>query len=145
MRKWIVFKAIDDDLGWENRSFSHTGSLTDILAEHFDSSDSDIPKVGYRPPEFIRVEQLIDPQFPEARTHYRHSNWEVTKVETYTPDIPMGEFDMIVICHCKYSPINTPLKPMPERQVSLDSFGGDEQAYKQWMEQNHAAQVKSSA
>ncbi|WP_323254050.1 hypothetical protein [Spirulina sp. CCNP1310] len=28
----------------------------------------------------------------------------------------------------------TPLKPMPERQVSLDSFGGDADAYQKWLD-----------
>ncbi|MEA5549375.1 hypothetical protein VB713_00010 [Anabaena cylindrica UHCC 0172] len=75
-------------------------------------------------------------QYPEAKTHYRLSDWEVTSVETYTPDIPVGMgFDMIVICYCKYAPINAPLQPMPERQVSLDSFNGDQSAYSQWLEE----------
>jgi hypothetical protein len=39
---------------------------------------------------------------------------------------------MIVMCYCKYSPIDAPLKPMPDRQVSLASFGGDVMAYEQW-------------
>ncbi|MGB3491343.1 MAG: hypothetical protein WBA57_01350 [Elainellaceae cyanobacterium] len=89
----------------------------------------------WRSPEFIRVDQFADPNYPQSSTHYRQSDWEVTRVEPYTPDLPVGmDFDMIVICHCKYSPINASLKPMPERQVSVDSFGGDETAYKQWLE-----------
>ncbi len=146
MRRWIVFRAEKRQHGWEERSYAHTGSLTKNLAEHYDCSDEPLPEPGYRFSEFIRIEQFAEKQYPEAKTHYRKGDWEVTKVETYTPDVPMGEFDMIVICHCKYSPINAPLKPMPERQVSIDSFGGDEQAYQQWMEQNRVvAQVKQSA
>lgn len=45
----------------------------------------------------------------------------------------MGEFDLVVICYCQYNPINAPLKPMPERQVSLDSFGGNKEAYDRWL------------
>jgi hypothetical protein len=77
------------------------------------------------------------------KTHYRQSDWEVTRVEAYTPEIPVGMgFDMIVICYCQYSPVNAPLKPMPERQVSIDSFGGDETAYGQWLEsQKRPAEV----
>jgi hypothetical protein len=53
----------------------------------------------------------------------------------------MGEFDMIVMCYCQYNPINAPLKPMPERQVSLDSFGGDKEAYYHWQESQETAGV----
>jgi hypothetical protein len=49
---------------------------------------------------------------------------------------------MVVICYCKYSPINASLNPMPEREVSVDSFGGDEVAYQQWLEsQKQLAEV----
>ncbi|WP_229423987.1 hypothetical protein [Moorena producens] len=44
------------------------------------------------------------------------------------------DFDMVVICYCKHSPINAPLKPMPERQISVDSFAGDKDAYEQYLE-----------
>lgn len=138
MRKWIIFRAEKRQPGALERKYAHTGSLTKNLAEHYDCSDSTLPEPGYRPPEFIRVEQFASAQYPASTTHYRKSDWEVTRVETYTPDIPMGEFEAIVICTCKYSPINAPLHPMPERQVSLDSFGGDEQAYTRWQEQNLA-------
>jgi hypothetical protein len=134
MRKWIVFRAEKRQPGWQDRKYAHTGSLTKTLAEHYDCSDQALPEPGYRLPEFIRVDQFADPQYPEAKTHYRLSDWEVNNVEIYTPDISVGMgFDMIVICYCKYSPINSPLQPMPERQVSVDSFGGDEVAYSQWL------------
>ncbi|AFZ22484.1 hypothetical protein Cylst_0107 [Cylindrospermum stagnale PCC 7417] len=135
MRKWIVFRAEKRQPGWEERKYAHTGSLTKTLAEHYDCSDKPLPEPGYRPPEFIRVEQFAESQYPEAKTHYRQSDWEVTHVETYTPDIAVGMgFDMIVICYCNYSPINAPLQPMPERQVLLDSFGGDKETYERWLE-----------
>lgn len=141
MRKWIVFRADKRQPGWEDRKLEHTQSLTKILAEHFDSSDRDIPEVGYRPPEFIRVEQFVDPAFPLAKTHHRKGDWEVTRVETYTPDVPMGEYDMIVICICQYNPINAPLKPMPDRQVSIDSLGGDKEAYEKWQKQKEKVEA----
>jgi hypothetical protein len=89
------------------------------------------------------VDQFADLSSPESKTHYRQSDWEVTIVEAYTPEIPVGMgFDMVVICYCKYSPINAPLKPMPERQVSVDSFGSDQAAYEQWLEtQKQPAEV----
>lgn len=133
MRKYIIFRAEKRESGWKERKLQHTQGLTRILAEHFDSSDSPIPEAGYRPTEFIRVDALHDPSEHGYSTHYRQGEWEVVRVETYTPDMPMGEFDMIVICHCKYSPVNAPLQPMPERQVSIDSFGGNQAAYEQWL------------
>ena len=42
----------------------------------------------------------------------------VSKVEEYVPDLPVGTFESVVICYCRYSPINTPLKPLPKIQVS---------------------------
>jgi len=137
MRKWIVFRAEKRQPGWQGRKYAHTGSLTKTLAEHYDCSDRGLPEPGYRPSEFIQVKEAIDPNFPGSKTHYRDSDWEVTRVETYTPDIPVGMgFDMIVICYCKYSPIDSPLKPLPERQVSLDSFAGDQEAYSRWLKES---------
>jgi hypothetical protein len=134
MHKYIIFRAEPRTPGWKDRKLQHTQSLTRILAEHFDSSNDPIPEVGYRPPEFVRVEAEHDPTRHGYSTHYRTSDWEVARVEVYTPDIPMGEFDIVVICYCQYSPIDAPLKPMPERQVSLDSFRGDKEAYQRWLE-----------
>lgn len=135
MRKWIVFRAEKRQPGSEDWKYAHTGALTKTLCEHFDSSDSELPEPGYRPPEFIRVEQFVDAEYPAAKTHHRQGDWEVTRVEVYEHEVgrPYADFDMIVICHCKYAPINAPLKPMPDRQVSIDSFGGDQFAYESWL------------
>jgi len=135
MRKYIIFQAGKrEKTDWRNRKLQHTQALTWILAEYWDSSNKPIPTPGYRPTEFIRVDALHNPAEHGYSTHYRQGDWEVTWVETYTPDIPMGEFDIIVICYYKYNPVNAPLKPMPERQVSIDLFGGDTKAYEQWLE-----------
>lgn len=133
MRKYIIFRAEKREPGWEQRKLEHTQGLTRILAEHFDSSNKPIPEPGYRPTEFVRVDSLHNSKQHGYSTHYRAGDWEVARVETYTPDVPIGEFDMVVICYCKYSPVNAPLKPMPERQVSIDSFGGNKEAYEQWL------------
>jgi hypothetical protein len=61
--------------------------------------------------------KFVDAEYPEAKTHHRLSDWEVTSVETYTPDISGMGFDMIVICYCKNVPINAALQPMSERQM----------------------------
>lgn len=110
MRKWIIFRAEKRQPGWEDRKYAHTGSLTKVLCEHFDCSDQAIPEPGYRPKEFVPVEQCADANYPEASTHYRVGDWEVSRVETYTPEVPMGEFDMVVVCYCKYAPVNAPLE-----------------------------------
>ena len=117
MRRWIMFRADKRQPGWQDRKYAHTGSLTKTLGEHYDCSNTPLPEVGYRPPEFIKVEQFVDAEYPEAKTHHRLSDWEVTSVETYTPDISGMGFDMILICYCKYVPINAALQPMPVKQT----------------------------
>jgi hypothetical protein len=145
MSKWIIFRADKGEPGSLERYFYHTGSLTKILAEHFSYSNRGIPEVGYRPPLFIQVEEAIDSQFPKGKTHWKKGDWEVVRVDVYTPEIPTpqgGDYDEIVVCTCRYNPIDTPLKPMPERQVSLDSFGGDRVAFALWQgSQDPSAEV----
>lgn len=145
MSKWIIFRADKSQPGSLERSFSHTGSLTKILAEHFSYSDREVPEVGYRPPAFVQLETAVDPQFPQGKTHWKPGDWEVVRVDIYTPEIPTpqgGDYDEIVVCTCRYNPIDAPLKSMPERQVSIESFGGDGVAYDRWLEsQNQSAQV----
>ena len=60
MRKWIVFRAEKRQPGWKERKYAHTESLTKTLFEHYDCSDKELPEPGYRPPEFIRVDQFVD-------------------------------------------------------------------------------------
>ncbi|MFB2921111.1 MULTISPECIES: hypothetical protein [Aerosakkonema] len=117
-RKYILFRAEwNQEEGAENRLLAHTGAITDILAEHFDSSDRPLPSPGYRLREFHRVEQFVDRQFPNASTHTRIGDWEVTRVEKYAPET-MSEFEAIVVCYCHYVPVITPLEPLPKIQVS---------------------------
>lgn len=138
MRKYIIFKAQGEDPQWRERKLQPSGSLTWTIAEHWDSSNTPLPEPGYRPPEFLKLDDS-DPL--GGKTHYRQSNWEVVRVEVYTPEIPTSELDEIAICYCEYSPIEAPLEPMPPRQVSLDSFGGDGQAYRHWLESQETAEV----
>ena len=136
MRKYIIFQAEKGErTDWRKRKLEHTQALTWILQEHWDSSAKPIPEPGYRPTEFIRVDALHDSEKHAHSTHYRKSDWEVSRVETYEHKVgrPEAEYDVIVICYCRYVPINAPLKPMPDRQVSLDSFGGDQEAYDRWL------------
>lgn len=119
MGKYIVFRADwTEEEGAENRLLAHTGMLTDILAEHFDSSNLPIPQPGYRFREFHRIEKFADPKFPAASTHSRVGDWEVVRVQTYSEDLPSGDFETIVVCYCRFAPINTPLEPMPQIQVA---------------------------
>jgi len=141
MRRYIVFQADKNEkTEWRERKLQHTQALTWILAEYWDSSDKPIPEPGYRPTEFIKVDALHNPDEHAYSTHYRKGDWEVDRVETYTPDITVGTtFGMIVICYCKYKPINAPLTPMPDRQVSLESFGGDKTKYEEWQKSQKVA------
>ena len=117
MSKYIIFKAEDASAEqWEQMLLAHTGACTDILAEHYDSSKKTIPQPGYRLRDFHTVEKFIDPQFPGASTHSRVGDWEVTRVEEYVPKLPAGGFELVVICYCHYSPVITPLEPLPRLQ-----------------------------
>ncbi|MBD2580119.1 hypothetical protein [Oscillatoria sp. FACHB-1406] len=138
MRKYIIFQAQGEDPQWRERKLQPSGSLTWTIAEHWDSSDEPLPEPGYRPPEFLKLD---DSDSLGGKTHYRQSDWEVVRVEVYTPEIPTSELDAIAICYCEYAPIDAPLEPMPERQVSLDSFGGNQNAYREWLESLETAEV----
>ncbi|GAB4186097.1 MAG: hypothetical protein Fur006_25120 [Coleofasciculaceae cyanobacterium] len=121
MSKYIIFKAESAPSDkWEEMLLAHTGAFTFILAEHYDSSNSPLPEPGYRLREYHRIEQFVDSRFPGASTHSRIGDWEVVRVETYTPDLPTTEFETIAICYCQYSPVSTPLEPLPKIQVSQE-------------------------
>lgn len=114
MRKYIIFMA---DLGqpfWQNRKLQHTQALTRILAEYSDSSDSPIPEPGYRPTEFVRVENAVNESHGYS-THYKAGDWVVDRVDQHPSEIAGSEYDLIALCWCKYEPIATHLKEMPER------------------------------
>jgi hypothetical protein len=134
MKKYIIFRAEGSAEGWKERKLEPSGALTRILSEHLDCSDKPLPEPGYRPIEFVRVGQFYDPSVHGSSTHYRTGDWEVVRVHSYIPEISTsqgGDYDMMAVCTCRYSPVNASLKPMPERQVSIDSFGGDNEAYEQ--------------
>jgi hypothetical protein len=121
MSKYIIFKAENaSSEQWEQMLLTHTGACTDILAEHYDGSKKSIPQPGYRLRDFHKVEKFVDPNFPEASTHSRVGDWEVTRVEEYVPDLPVGSFESVVICYCHYSPVVTPLEPLPRFQLAQE-------------------------
>lgn len=120
-RKYIIFRADwSEEQGAENRILAHTGAITDILAEHFDSSNSSLPEPGYRLREYHRIEQFVDSTFPGTSTHSRVGDWEVVRVEKYASELPATDFEAIVICYCRYSPVSTPLEPLPGIQASQE-------------------------
>ncbi|MBP0018104.1 MAG: hypothetical protein J7647_11220 [Cyanobacteria bacterium SBLK] len=49
-------------------------------------------------------------------------------MDTYPADRPGSAFDLIVVCYCQYSPLQAPLKPMPDRQITSDSYGENSEA-----------------
>ncbi|HAX89789.1 MAG TPA: hypothetical protein DCY91_26900 [Cyanobacteria bacterium UBA11370] len=112
-RKYIIFRADwREEEGASQRLLAHTGACTDILSEHFDSSNRAIPQPGYRVPEFHNVPAFDDPEFPGTSTHWCRGNWQVVRVEEYPMGTPESEFEMVVICYCQYVPIQTELKPI---------------------------------
>lgn len=116
-RKYIIFRAdLSEEHGAEKRVLAHTGAITDILAEHFDSSSRPLPQPGYRLREYHKIDPFVDPSFPGASTHSRVGDWEVARVEEYTTELPTNDFESIVICYCKYCPVTTPLEPLPQIQ-----------------------------
>ncbi|HIK33365.1 MAG TPA: hypothetical protein IGS17_15885 [Oscillatoriales cyanobacterium M59_W2019_021] len=122
--KYIIYRAHwSEDKGW--RTFSGSRSLTGILQEHFDSSGRPIPEVG---------ERLTEGKKDEDGTHYsRWGDWVVDRVESYLPDLPVGqEFTEVVICWCKYSPVEPVWVPQGKSIVSVESFGGDVEAFEEW-------------
>jgi hypothetical protein len=127
MHKYIIFQADKgQDEGALQRKLEHTQAMTWILSENWDSSDRPIPEPGYRPEEFV-------PSGQSPSSHYRSGDWVVDRVETYSPDLPMGKFDLIVMCYCKFDPVELPLRAIVAAPVSIESFGGDVIAYEAWL------------
>jgi hypothetical protein len=130
-RKYIIYRANwNEQEGW--RTFTGTRSLTGILNECFDSSGSPIPVTG---------ERLTDDKTDEDGTFYsRWGDWVVDRVESYVPDLPVGqEFTEIVICYCKYDPIEPVWVIQGKSIVSIESFGGDREAFETWKRDNQGS------
>lgn len=110
---WIVFKADGmSSQGWEERLLMPTESVTDILAEEWDSS-SKLPQVGERVRDYINLE---DPG--NGITHGRDGDWVVTRIHHFS------SFDTdqrIVVCYCQYQPI-TPNWEKLQRGTPVDQI-----------------------
>ncbi|MEG4445999.1 hypothetical protein QUB47_21575 [Microcoleus sp. AT9_B5] len=48
---------------------------------------------------------------------------------------------MIAVCYCQYAPKPSPLIPVPSARIAIDSFGGDEAAYQQYLESNAKSEI----
>jgi hypothetical protein len=121
MGKYIIFKTESMSAeGWDERMLARTEALTSVLAEHYDETDSPLPAPGYRLREYHRIDRFADAQFPGASTHSRIGDWEVTRIEEYTPEFPTANFAAIVICYCRYSPVTSSLEPLPKIEVDRD-------------------------
>ncbi len=121
-------------------NFGSVPNLINTIAEYHYSSTKPAPQPGYRLTETV----------PEDRDSFRDSGWEVVEVEEYTPEIPTpygAEFDSICICYCVYKPLSPEdywTKKAHRLAPSLASFGGDEEAYKAWLESQSESTQKES-
>ena len=135
MSRLILFKTEDTSTaGWENRTL-HTGALTDILAQHFDYSNKPAPDAGYRLIEFKRDENEASFDHSGGSTHQRLSPWRVTRIEEYPANTGLESFDEIIIAYCEHAPLpeaENSWQELKPARVTIDSFGGDEQAYQRW-------------
>lgn len=95
---WILFHAKPEQPGWEARKLP-MGGLTDLLDEQWDYTNrGSMPQVGDRLRQFHRVEEFVDPQFPDSSTHVRDGDWVVTRVEHYAAASPNCSKQEIIVC-----------------------------------------------
>lgn len=136
MSRLVIFKADDSSApGWEARTLEPSGSLTDLLAQHFDYSNGSAPEVGYRLPEFKHDDVAATFDHRGGVTHQRLSAWCVSRVDEYVGNTGQEAMDDVVIVYCAYEPLPENENPWVETApaiVSPDSFGGDVEAYEAW-------------
>ena len=143
MRRLITFKAeageirryqqaVGTDRGSCFYRIANAGSVPSLIktiAEHHCSSGKPSPEAGNRLTETI----------PENKDSFRDSGWEVIRVERYiaeTDSSNSNEFDEICICYCSYKPLLNEeqwTKQSHRLPASVDSFGGDREAYEEWL------------
>ena len=49
---------------------------------------------------------------------YCTADWEVIRVEEYRQNWSAKDLESVVICYCQYSPVETPLEPLPKVQTT---------------------------
>jgi hypothetical protein len=105
--RWIIFHAEPNQAGWENRKLP-MGGLTGILDEQWDYTGWEkIPQVGERFRQFLQIDEFVDPQFPKSSTHARDGDWVITRVEQYPATDNNFSKQEIILCYCKFEPINS--------------------------------------
>ncbi len=112
----IIYRTEGIQPGWEER-LDPTGSGTSFLTEHLSyASNPTIPKVGERLSQFKRLQN--------KETHIREGDWQISCVEKYSSDNESGEWGVIYICYCQYSPIEQKWEKVPslEEIVPPDRF-----------------------
>ncbi|MDY6783827.1 MAG: hypothetical protein SW833_15005 [Cyanobacteriota bacterium] len=117
----ILFYAESGEPGWQERK-NPMGGLTNYLKENrCFSSDPEIPTPGYRFQDYTTFPEFVNPEFPNASTHWRKSDWIVTRVEQY----PAGEegcgWNEVYFCYCKYEPIEPQWHTLPQLDELIES------------------------
>ncbi|MDX2213249.1 MAG: hypothetical protein SFY66_08160 [Oculatellaceae cyanobacterium bins.114] len=115
---WILFLAEPNQPGWEERKLP-MGGLTDILDEQWDYTGSNLPQVGDRFRQFLKIESFADPEYPESSTHVREGDWVITRVEQYAASSNVTQ-RQIVLCYCKYEPVITELRPLGRAKPKVE-------------------------
>lgn len=126
--KYVLWMAIDGEPNACRTIPSHDGGVTGtrILNEGLYCADGD-PEPGERLTQYKTDS--------DGRTLTGWSSWIIDRVETYPANLPgYQEFSEIIVCFCKFSPVDPEWSATPEPAVSLDSFGGDAEAYRNWLE-----------
>ena len=131
--KYIIWVADSKDYEVHGTVRTRDGrdSCTDILEENLDCSGRPIPEPGDR-----TIAYKID---GGGQRWSRLGDWVAARVESYPADIPgYQKFSEVVICLCEYDPIEPDWKPMGKAIVSVDSFGGDADAFNEWLSSDEA-------
>ena len=137
-RKYILWVAPIEEYDRHRatrRVLGNSDSCTSILQENWDSSGKGDPQPGDR---------ILNHKTDETGQGWtRRGDWVIDRVESYPANIPgLQEFSEILICTCKYAPIESEWKSNGKGIVSLDSFGGDVEAFEAWLESDAANDPK---
>ena len=140
MSKYVIYEVSSNTPDQICQDLAKGGDrLWNTLGIHLDYSDAEYPTPGDRPiNEYLKDEA-------GRKTHSRFTPWVVESVEAYVPDLPIGQrFDEVVICTCAYSPLpeaENPWVPINRLQPTVESFGGDADAFEAWRSDQNAEQA----
>lgn len=92
--------------GWKERQLLPGGGYTDILAQHIDYGDHELPEVGDRTRDYIsRVDS------DDGKVYGRDGDWVVSRVQKFEDQ---SSSDRVIICYCEYQPITPEWEEIPE-------------------------------